>query len=142
MCPKALPDKVIVHRIEFQESEREIIRDVAMAYQINKVADPFVRLINDNTTMLLILSAAAAWIGFTYIPPALEEGINLLEDFKSQLDSAIESGGIVREAWNEGERRVTTVAEAATRGPLWGSIDLLEALLGRNLPDFGGGYEP
>jgi len=146
MCPKALPDQVIVHRIEFQESEREIIRDLAMAYQINKVADPIVRLVNDNTTMLLILSAAAAWIGFTYIPPKIEEGINLVEDFREQLEHAVAEGTILRRAaedlYAEGERRVTTVGEAAMRGPLWGGIDLLEALLGRNLPDFGGGYEP
>jgi len=146
MCPKALPDQVIVHRIEFQESEREIIRDLAMAYQINKVADPIVRLVNDNTTMLLILSAAAAWIGFTYIPPKIEEGINLVEDFREQLEHAVAEGTILRRAaeatYAEGRQRVTTVGQAAMRGPLWGGIDLLEALLGRNLPDYGGGYEP
>jgi len=65
MCPKSLPTHTIIHRIEFQESEREIIRDLAMAYQINKVSEPLVALINDNTTMLLILGAAGAYLGFT-----------------------------------------------------------------------------
>lgn len=140
--PKSPADQVIIHRIEFQESEREIIRDLAMAYQINRVADPLVRLINDNTTMLLILSAAAAWIGFNYIPPKVEEGINLVEDFREQLEHAVAEGTIIRASIEEGARRVSIVGGATTRGPLWGSIDLLEALLGRNLPDFGAGYEP
>lgn len=133
--PKQKPDRVIVHRIEFQESERELLRDMAFAYSFNRTSAPIVSLINDNTTMLLILSAAAAYLGFTYIPPALEEGVNLLGDWKDQYDQAVAAGGIIRE-------RVGFVRDAATRGPLWGGIDLLEGLLGRNLPDFGSGSEP
>lgn len=72
--PKAPSTQVIIHRIEFQESEREIIRDIALSYNFNKVTQPIVALINDNTTMLLMLSAAAAWIGFTYIPPPTRGG--------------------------------------------------------------------
>lgn len=133
--PKSKPDKVIVHRIELQESEREILRDVALSYNFNRIVNPLVALINDNTTMLLILSAVAGWLGFTYIPPALEEGVNLLRDFQEQLASAVEQGSIIRE-------RVDMVGSALTRGPLWGGIDLAEALFGVNLPDFGAGYEP
>jgi len=133
--PKAPSTQVIIHRIEFQESEREILRDVALSYNFNKVTQPIVALINDNTTMLLMLSAAAAWIGFTYIPPALEEGVNLLQDFKEQLDHAVEQGSIIRE-------RVDFIGTALGRGPLAGIIDMAEAVLGVNLPDFGTGYEP
>jgi hypothetical protein len=132
---KRKPTQVIVHRIELQESEREILRDMALAYNFNRVSQPLVALINDNTTMLLILSAAAAWIGFTYIPPVLEEGVNLLQDFKEQLDHAVEQGTILRE-------RVDFVGESLGRGPLAGIIDMAEAVLGVNLPDFGSGYEP
>jgi len=132
--PKAAPTQVIVHRIEFQESERELLRDLGMAYSFNKVSQPIVALLNDNTTMLLILTALAGWLGFTYIPPALEEGINLVGDFKEQLDSAIEQGTVIRD-------RIELVDDARQRGPLWGTIDLAEALYGIDLPDFGGGFE-
>jgi len=133
--PKKKPDQVIVHRIELQETERQLLRDVAFAYSFNRTTSPIVELINDNTTMLLILSAGAAYLGFTYIPPALEEGVNLLQDWKDQYDEAVAAGGIIRE-------RVDVVGGAITRGPLWGVIDLYEALTGTNLPDFGSGYEP
>ncbi|HIA04035.1 MAG TPA: hypothetical protein EYN66_19415 [Myxococcales bacterium] len=135
MCPKSAATQVIIHRIEFQESEREIIRDLAMAYQFNKVVNPIVALINDNTTMLLILTAIAGYLGFTYIPPKLEEGLNLLQDWEAQYNDAVAAGGIIRE-------RVELVGDAASRGPLWGLIDMAEALFGVNLPDFGTGYEP
>jgi len=152
MCPKALPDQVIVHRIEFQESEREIIRDLAMAYQINKVSEPLVALINDNTTMLLILGAAGAYLGFTYIPPVLDEGINLLADFKTQLDQAIEQGT----TWAQRqEARVEAGVERAGQvrdfgvfyapgplGPAYRTIDWLERKTGVDLFDWGAGYEP
>ena len=141
MCPKALPDQVIVHRIEFQESEREIIRDLAMAYQFNKVTEPIVELINDNTTMLLILGAAAAYLGFTYIPPKLEEGLNLLADFQEQLEHAIEQGVIVRE--RVGAARDFAVWNApGPLGPAYRGIDWLERQLGIDLFDWGAGWEP
>jgi len=133
--PKAKPDQVIVHRIEFQESERELLRDMAFAYTFNRTTDPLVRLINDNTTMLLILSAAAAYLGFTYIPPVLEEGLNVVQDFYDQYQAALEAGSILRE-------RVDVVGGAVRRGPLWGLIDMIEAYTGTNLPDAGTGYEP
>lgn len=133
--PKSAPTQVIVHRIEFQESEREILKDVAMTWQATRIAQPIVALINDNTTLLLILSAVGAWLGLNYIPPALEEGYELIVDFQEQLQSALDQGTILRE-------RVDLVGMSLTRGPLWGGIDLAEAFFGVNLPDFGAGYEP
>ena len=53
--PKTAPDQVIIHRIEFQESEREILRDVALSFNFNRVMQPLVALITDNTTILLKL---------------------------------------------------------------------------------------
>jgi len=132
--PKSAPTQVIIHRIEFQESEREILRDVAMTWQATRIAQPIVALINDNTTLLLILSAVGAWLGLNYIPPALEEGYDLILDFQQQLQSALDQGTIIRE-------RVDLVGSSIRRGPLWGGIDLAEAFFGINLPDFGAGYE-
>jgi len=152
MCPKSLPTHTIIHRIEFQESEREIIRDLAMAYQINKVSEPLVALINDNTTMLLILGAAGAYLGFTYIPPVLDEGINLLADFKLQLDTAIEQGTLWAQRqearYEAGAERAGQVRDFAVwnapgpLGPAYRGIDWLERRFGIDLFDFGAGWEP
>ncbi|HIA01532.1 MAG TPA: hypothetical protein EYN66_06420 [Myxococcales bacterium] len=133
--PKSAPDQVIIHRIEFQESEREILRDVALSYNFNRVMQPLVALINDNTTLLLILSAIGAWLGLNYIPPLVENTYEMIVDFQEQLQSALDQGTILKE-------RVDIVGSAIQRGPLWGGIDLAEAFFGVNLPDFGAGYEP
>jgi len=132
--PKAPSTQVIIHRIEFQESEREILRDVALSYNFNKVTQPIVALINDNTTILLILSAIAAWLGLHYIPPLAGNAYQQLLDFQEQLRHALEQGTIIRE-------RVDIVGASISRGPLWGTIDLAEAFFGINLPDFGRGFE-
>jgi len=133
--PKAPPDQIIIHRIEFQETERQMLQDLTTVWSFNRIMDPLVRLINDNTTLLLILSGVAAWLGFTYIPPAVEDAYQQLQEFNEQLQGAIAQGTIYRE-------RIELVGGAARRGPLWGLIDLIEAYTGTNIPDFGGGFEP
>jgi len=126
MCPKALPDQVIVHRIEFQESEREIIRDLAMAYQINKVSEPLVALINDNTTMLLILGAAGAYLGFTYTTWAQRQ--------EARVEAGVERAGQVRD--------FGVFYAPGPLGPAYRTIDWLERKTGVDLFDWGAGYEP
>ena len=133
--PKAAPDQIIIHRIEFQETERQMLQDLTTVWSFNRIMDPLVRLINDNTTLLLILSGIAAWLGFNYIPPLVEDAYQQLQEFKEQLDNAIAQGTIVRE-------RIDLVGSAVKRGPLWGLIDLIEAYTGSNIPDFGTGFEP
>jgi hypothetical protein len=133
--PKAAPDQIIIHRIEFQETERQMLQDLTTVWSFNRVMEPLVRLINDNTTLLLILSGIAAWLGFTYIPPALEDAYGQIQEFQEQLSNAIEQGTIYKE-------RIDLVGSAVKRGPLWGLVDMIEAFTGTNIPDFGGGYEP
>ena len=129
--PKAKADQVITHRIEFQESERELLSSLGAAYSIGRIADPLVKLLNDVTgtvTVLALLGATGilGGVAFTYIydPEAITDPI---EQFMGQLADAKE--------------RAELVGEAASRGPLWGLIDLIEIYTGTNLPDFGGGFE-
>lgn len=129
--PKAKADQVITHRIEFQESERELLSSLGAAYSIGRIADPLVKLLNDVTgtvTVLALLGASGilGGVAFTYIydPEAITDPI---EQFMGQLAEAKE--------------RAELVGEAASRGPLWGLIDLIEIYTGTNLPDFGGGFE-
>ena len=141
--PKRKPDEVIVHRLELQETERQALEMAAAGYTFNRITDPLIRLINDNTSLLLLLTLIAGYLGFKWIPPKIDEGIDLITDFKEQLDSAVEQGTIVRESWNVyREGSIDPVVDAARRGPLWGLIDLAENLFNINIPDFGGGYEP
>lgn len=130
--PKAKPDQVIVHRIELQETEREILSSLSSAIMFNRVASPVVKLLNDVTgtiTVLALLAASGlvAGVAFTYIydPDIIKDPI---EQFLQQAEEARE--------------RADLIGEAAKRGPLWGLIDLIEMFTGSNLPDFGGGYEP
>lgn len=90
--PKAKPDEVIVHRIELQQSEREMLEMAAGAYTFNKVMQPLVALINDNTTLVLILTTLAGWLGLKYIAPEITETYELITDFKEQYDAALEAG--------------------------------------------------
>jgi len=129
--PKAKPDQVVVHRIELQDTERDLLSGLTTAISFRQIADPIVKLLNDVTgtvTLLAILGASGilAGISFTYIfdPDAIKDPI---EQFLEQLDEAKE--------------RAELVGEAAKRGPLWGLIDLIEIYTGSNLPDFGGGFE-
>lgn len=133
--PKAAPDQIIIHRIEFQETERQLLQDLTSVWSFNRIMEPLVRLINDNTTMLLILSGIAAWLGFNYIPPLVEDAYQQLQEFNEQLQNAIAQGTIYRE-------RIDLVGSAVKRGPLWGLVDMIEAFTGTNIPDFGTGYEP
>jgi len=141
--PKRKPDEVIVHRIEFQQKEREALEMAAASYSFRNVASPIIAFINDNTSLMLILTLIAGYLGFKWIPPKIEEGIDLITDFKDQLDSAVEQGTVARESWNVYRQgSIDPVVDAARRGALWGTIDLIENVFNINLPDFGSGYEP
>ncbi len=132
--PKAKPDQVIVHRIELQETERELLSGMTAAFQFNKIADPLVKLLNDVTgtvTVLTLLAASGLLAGvtfaFIYDPDAFTDPIEqYLQQYREAKELADEAGEVYGSAG----------------GPLRGLIDLIELLGGRNLPDFGAGYEP
>jgi len=137
--PKRKPDEVIGVRIELQDSERALLEMGVAAWSFNRVADPLIKLINDNTSLVLILTIIAGYLGFKYLPPKIEETLDVIADFQEQLDNAVEQGTVLRYYYQE---QVAPVGGAIKRGPLWGGIDLFERLTGINIPDFGGGFEP
>jgi hypothetical protein len=95
---------VIVHRIELQQSERELLEMAAASYSFNRVMTPIVAAINDNTTLLLILTTIAGWLGFKYIIPEITETLDLIEDFQRQYEAAKESGFLEPSAFWEGAK--------------------------------------
>jgi len=55
MPPKAPATEVIIHRIEFQESERELLRQVATAYTVDRSSKAVYNLTSDMTTVVVLL---------------------------------------------------------------------------------------
>ena len=128
--PKRKPDQVIVHRIELQESEREILSSLSAAFNFNRIATPLVNLFNDVTgtvTVLALLgeSGLIAGVSFVYIydPSIIKDPI---EQFLERLEDAKKAAEHFDEERGKG---------------LWGFIDLIEFLSGQNLWDFGKGFE-
>lgn len=129
--PKSKPDEVIGHRIELQQTERELLEMVGAAYSFDRITKPIVALINDNTTMLLILTAVAGWLGMKFIPPALSElerdlrtSFILLRSFQEQYESAVEQGLVDRKSLTDLLLQTVDPAELR-KGPLIGLINLI-----------------
>ena len=53
--PKAAPDQVIIHRIEFQETERDLLRWAAGAYTFRNASRGVFNLTSDVTTVVVLL---------------------------------------------------------------------------------------
>jgi hypothetical protein len=49
--PRSKPDEVIVHRIEFNNRERDLLEGALTAYQVNKVMTPAVALLSDGSAL-------------------------------------------------------------------------------------------
>ena len=51
--------KVVVHRIEFQRKERELIEQLTTAYTVNRVATPIVGLLSSPQAMIALAGSLA-----------------------------------------------------------------------------------
>ena len=58
--PKSKPDEVVVHRIEFQQHERELLDQIGTAVTFERVASPIISLMKDVTAMAIFLTALIA----------------------------------------------------------------------------------
>lgn len=87
--PKPKPDQVIRHEIVFGRSERQLIEDGLLAYQVNKISTPLVALLSDASAMGLILGGIATYYGFKFDvgTRAYESGLDLFNDWKVQYDA-------------------------------------------------------
>lgn len=96
--PKRKPDQVIRHEIVFGRSERELISDGLLAYQVNRISTPLVALISDVSAMSLILGGLATYYGFKFdvIPNAYDSGLDLYNDFIVQYNAWKETVGEIR----------------------------------------------
>tara|TARA_R100001463_G_scaffold50763_2_gene101242 strand:- start:2000 stop:2443 length:444 start_codon:yes stop_codon:yes gene_type:complete len=87
--PKPKPDQVIRHEIVLGRSERELISDGLLAYQVNRISTPLVALISDVSAMSLILGALATYYGFKFEIPqqGYDSALELYNDFRIQYDA-------------------------------------------------------
>lgn len=87
--PKPKPDQVIRHEIVLGRSERELISDGLLAYQVNRISTPLVALLSDASAMGLILGGIATYYGFKFDvgTRAYESGLELYNDWKIQYDA-------------------------------------------------------
>lgn len=87
--PKPKPDQVIRHEIVLGRSERELISDGLMAYQINRISTPLVALLSDASAMGLILGGIATYYGFKFDigTRTYESGLEIYNDWKIQYDA-------------------------------------------------------
>ena len=60
--PRKPTTEVIEHRITLGTYERQLLSDTAGAYQFNKVSNPLVALISDNSAMALITLAIGIYL--------------------------------------------------------------------------------
>lgn len=54
--PKAKPDEVIVHRIELQQSERDMLETAIGAYSMNQVMEPLVEILKDVSAVYTLIT--------------------------------------------------------------------------------------
>lgn len=53
--PKAASTQVIIHRIEFQETERRLLENIATSYSVRNVSKSIFNLTSDTTTVILLM---------------------------------------------------------------------------------------
>lgn len=63
--PKAKPDRVVVHRIELQEKERELLEAMAMTHAVKNVAVPVTVAVGVGVGGYVAYKAAKAAYGWT-----------------------------------------------------------------------------
>ena len=97
--PKPKPDQVIRHEIVLGRSERELISDGLLAYQVNRISTPLVALLSDVSAMGLIFGGLATYYGFKFdiIPGAYDSGLELYNDWKVQYDGWKETISEIRD---------------------------------------------
>ena len=97
--PKPKPDQVVRHEIVLGRSERELISDGLLAYQVNRISTPLVALLSDASAMGLIFGGIATYYGFKFdiIPGAYSTTLEMYNDFMIQLRGYYDTVQEVRE---------------------------------------------
>jgi len=90
--PRKPTSEVIEHRITLGTYERQLVSDVAGSYQFNKIANPIISLISDNTAMALIIASLGLFLD-KYLDPDWREITSNMSN--SQLADWLETQNLV-----------------------------------------------
>ncbi len=93
--PKAKPTQVIVHRIELQETEREMLQTLTTAKSINNLALP----IAAGGAVYVAYKIGYAMFGWTE---------DIFDDVKGRMADAKERFAKEKETWFDGKNDVTS----------------------------------
>ena len=99
---KRKPDQTITHRIELQEKERELLSHIVYlegtTKAFNNVAEPIVKLMNDVTGMITVMSILAATgitgVGFVFLASEDLSIGSIVDQFVSQRNQAAGAQGL------------------------------------------------
>jgi len=83
--PKAAATQVIIHRIELQETERDLLKSVVTAYSFRNVTKGVFNLTSDVTTVVILLIAIEYITGKELLTGALLEALALGQNLGSAL---------------------------------------------------------
>ena len=83
--PKAAATQVIIHRIELQETERDLLKSVVAAYSFRNVTKGVFNLTSDVTTIVALLIVIEWVTGKELLTGALLEALALGENIGSAL---------------------------------------------------------
>ena len=99
MPPKRKPDNVVRHEFVLGRSERQLVSDATLAYQINKISTPLVALLSDVSAMGLIFAGIGTYYGFKFdvIPSAAQSTADLFNDFYGQYQAHKATLGDIRD---------------------------------------------
>ena len=100
--PKAKADRVVTHRIELQEKERELLEHLVYiegtSKAFNNIAEPAVKLMNDVTGMITFLSILAAigvtGVSFVFVASEDVSVATVIDLFVSERRQAIIEQGL------------------------------------------------
>lgn len=84
---KEKASKVVVHRIELQQKERELLEGALLAYSINRIATPIVDLMKDVSGMI-VFASLLTYIGIKVNVAGLTQDSSMGEVIE-RIDDAI-----------------------------------------------------
>ena len=113
--PKSPPDQVIIHRIEFQESERRLLEQVATAYSFRNVSRGIFNLTSDATTVVILLVGLEMLTGKELITDGLMAALGAAGGGVNALALAVAEGFkgwfLSRQAVQDADAAYTEYAE-------------------------------
>ena len=89
MMPRKKTDQVIEHRITLGTYERDLLDRTVGAYQVNKVGDPLVKLLSDNSAMFFVITALLWFLPREWLPAGWDtatQSLSTLDEVKDWLE--------------------------------------------------------